>query len=349
MNRKFWISLALASVMVITAACGANTGKTGKDTDDGNTVNSGSEAEKTYTIAISQIVEHPSLDATREGFIAALKDAGIEEGKNLKIDFNNAQGDAANIKTISQKIASSKSDLALGIATPTAQSLADDVKDIPVLFAAVTDPIDAGIVTQLQAPGGNITGASDTNPVAITQTMDFIASQLPDVKNVGLIINEGEQNAVVMGNIAEEALDKHGIKLIKASVANSSDVKQAADSLVGRVDAIYITLDNMVVTGADAIIEVANNNDIPFFSADRDTVEKGAFAAVGFKYYDHGYEVGQMAVEILKNGKYPGDMDVTVPQKLDFIFNMKAAAEQGVTVTDEMKAFVKDQQNNIIE
>ncbi len=187
-----------------------------------------------------------------------LKDAGIEEGKNLKIDFNNAQGDAANIKTISQKIASSKSDLALGIATPTAQSLADDVKDIPVLFAAVTDPIDAGIVTQLQAPGGNITGASDTNPVAITQTMDFIASQLPDVKNVGLIINEGEQNAVVMGNIAEEALAKHGIKLIKASVANSSDVKQAADSLVGRVDAIYITLDNMVVTGADAIIEVAN-------------------------------------------------------------------------------------------
>lgn len=349
MNRKFWISLALASVMVITAACGANTGKTGKDTNDSNTINSGSEAEKTYTIAISQIVEHPSLDATREGFIAALKDAGIEEGKNLKIDFNNAQGDAANIKTISQKIASSKSDLALGIATPTAQSLADDVKDIPVLFAAVTDPIDAGIVTQLQAPGGNITGASDTNPVAITQTMDFIASQLPDVKNVGLIINEGEQNAVVMGNIAEEALDKHGIKLIKASVANSSDVKQAADSLVGRVDAIYITLDNMVVTGVDAIIEVANNNDIPFFSADRDTVEKGAFAAVGFKYYDHGYEVGQMAVEILKNGKYPGDMDVTVPQKLDFIFNMKAAAEQGITVTDEMKALVKDQQNNIIE
>ncbi|HTG69562.1 MAG TPA: ABC transporter substrate-binding protein [Candidatus Udaeobacter sp.] len=348
MNRKFWISLALASVMVITAACGANTGKTGSDTN-GNTVNSGSEAEKTYTIAISQIVEHPSLDATREGFIAALKDAGIEEGKNLKIDFNNAQGDAANIKTISQKIASSKSDLALGIATPTAQSLADDVKDMPVLFAAVTDPIDAGIVTQLQAPGGNITGASDTNPDAIKQTMDFIASQLPDVKNVGLIINEGEQNAVVMGNIAEEALAKHGIKLIKASVANSSDVKQAADSLVGRVDAIYITLDNMVVSGVDAIIEVANNNDIPFFSADRDTVERGAFAAVGFKYFDHGYEVGQMAVEILKNGKNPGDMDVTVPQKLDFIFNMKAAAEQGITVTDEMKAFVKDQQNNIIE
>lgn len=347
MSKKFWISIALASVMIVTAACGA---KTESETNAGtNAPNTGGEAEKSYTVAISQIVEHPSLDATREGFIAALKDAGLEEGKNLTIDFNNAQGDATNIKTISQKIASGKSDLALGIATPTAQALADDVKDIPVLFAAVTDPIDAGIVTQLEAPGGNITGASDTNPAAITQTMDFIASQFPNTKNVGLIINEGEQNAVVMGKIAEEALAKHNIKLIKASVANSSDVKQAADSLVGRVDAIYITLDNMVVTGADAIIEVANANKIPFFSADRDTVEKGAFAAVGFKYYDHGYEVGQMAVEILKNGKYPGDMNVTVPQKLDFIFNMKAAAEQGITVTDEMKAFVKDPANNIIE
>ncbi|OMF23750.1 sugar ABC transporter substrate-binding protein [Paenibacillus sp. FSL H8-0548] len=348
MSKKLWISIALASVMVVTAACGANTGKA--NTNSGSDAsNASGETEKSYTIAISQIVEHPSLDATREGFIAALNDAGIEEGKNLKIDFNNAQGDATNIKTISQKIANSKSDLALGIATPTAQALADDVKNIPVLFAAVTDPIDAGIVTQLEAPGGNITGASDTNPDAIKQTMDFIATQIPNVKNVGLIINEGEQNAVVMGDIAETALEKHGIKLIKASIANSSDVKQAADSLVGRVDAIYITLDNMVVTGADAIIEVANANDIPFFSADRDTVEKGAFAAVGFKYYDHGYEVGQMAVEILKNGKNPGEMDVTVPQKLDFIFNMKAAAEQGITVTDDMKAFVKDQANNIIE
>lgn len=344
MKKRFWIGIALASIMVITAACGSGSEKTGS-----NSGKSSSNSGKSYTISISQIVEHPSLDATREGFIAALKDAGIEEGKNLTIDFNNAQGDATNIKTISQKIASNKSDLALGIATPTAQSLVDDVTDKPVLFAAVTDPVAAGIVPQLKAPGGNVTGASDTNPAAITQTMDFIASQFKDVKNVGIVINEGEQNAVVMSKIAEEALAKYDIKLIKASVANSSDVKQAAESLVGRVDAIYITLDNMVVSGVDAIIEVANKNKIPFFSADRDTVEKGAFAAVGFKYFDHGYEVGQMAVDILKNGKKPADMDVTVPQKLDFIFNMKAAAEQGITVTDEMKAFVKDKENNMIE
>lgn len=151
-----------------------------------------------------------------------------------------------------------------------------------------------------------------------------------------------------MSEIALEALKPHGIELIKAPIANVSDIQQAAQSLVGRVDAIYITLDNNVVSGVEAIIDVANENDIPFFSADRDTVEKGAFATVGFKYYDHGYEAGQMAVEILKNGKKPGEMDVTVPQKLDYILNLKAADEQGITVTEAMKAYVKDAANNII-
>ncbi|MGO4539590.1 ABC transporter substrate-binding protein [Paenibacillus sp. 2TAB19] len=349
MKKKFWLGVTLAAVMAVTAACGANGSDNTNTGSNNNTGNTGGDAEKTYTIAISQLVEHPSLDATKEGFLAALKDAGIEEGKNLKIDMNNAQADTANSKTISQKIASGKADLALGIATMTAQNLAEDVTNIPVLFAAVTDPIDAGIVKQLQAPGGNVTGASDTNPDAVKQTMDFIAAELPEVKKVGLVINEGEPNAVVMAKYAEEALLAHGIELVKAPIVNISDVQQAAESLVGRVDAIYITLDNNVVSGVDSIIEVANKNDIPFFSADRDTVEKGAFLTVGFKYFDHGYEVGQMAVEILKNGKKPGEMDITVPQKLDFIMNLKAAAEQGITVTDKMKSYVKDPENNIIE
>ena len=347
MKRKTWVGLALAAVMLVAAACG-NSGKS-----DGNANNStGSNAssgdkEKTYNIAIAQIVEHPSLDATREGFLAALADAGYEEGKNLKVDYNNAQGEQSNVESIAQKIAGSKSDLALGIATPSAMSLTD-IKDFPVLFAAVTDPIDAGLVSQLEAPGGNITGAADTNPESIVMTMDFIADQFPDVKTVGVVINKGEPNAVIMAKVAEEALAKHNIKLIEAAITNSSEVQQAAESLVGRADAIYVTLDNKVVSAIDAVIEVANKNDIPFFSADRDSVENGAFAAVGFKYYDHGYEVGQMAVEILK-GKNPGEMDVTVPQKLDFIFNMKAAAEQGITVTDAMKAYVQDPANNILE
>lgn len=346
MNKKAWAGLALASMMLVTAACGGNSGKTNESSGNGGQASGGDG--KTYNIAISQIVEHPSLDATREGFLAALKDAGFEEGKNLKVDYNNAQGDPNNFKPIAEKIASNKPDLALGIATPNTQVLVDEIKDFPVLFAAITDPVDAGLVTQLEAPGGNVTGASDTNPDAIVQTMDFIAKELSEVKKVGLVIDKSQDNAVIMSEVAKEALGKHNIELVEAAVANASDIQQAAQSLVGRVDAIYITLDNTVVAGVDSIIDVANENDIPFFSADRDTVEKGAFATVGFKYYDHGYEAGQMAVEIL-NGKNPGEMNVTKPQKLDFILNLKAAEEQGITVTDEMKAYVKDPDNNIIK
>ncbi|REK69146.1 ABC transporter substrate-binding protein [Paenibacillus paeoniae] len=325
MKKKFWLGLGLAALMAVSAAC--------------------SSEKADYTIAISQIVEHPSLDATREGFLKALDDAGLK----VKVDYNNAQGDPNNYKSIAEKIASGKADLALGIATDTSSALVEAVKEKPVLFAAVTDPLAVKLVPQLKAPGGNVTGASDTNPAAIVQLMDFIAKELPDVKKVGVVINEGETNAVVMTNIAQEALAKHGIEVVKAAVVNSSDVQQAAQSLVGRVDAVYVTLDNTVVEGVEAIIDVVNKNKIPFFSADRDTVEKGAFATVGFKYFDHGYEVGQMAVEILKDGKKPGDLDVRTPEKLDFILNLSAAEDQGITVTDAMKAYVKDPENNIIK
>lgn len=343
-----WASALLAVALMTAAGCGA------KNTNEGGSASpapsAGGAAEgKTYSIAISQIVEHPSLDATREGFLAALKDAGIVEGDNLKVDFNNAQGDQSNNLSIAQKIASGKNDLVLAIATPSAQAVAEKVKNAPILFAAVTDPLDAKLVTSLDKPGGNISGASDTNPDAIVQLMDFIASDFPNVKSVGLVINEGESNAVIMAKNAEQALAKHDIKLVKAPVSNTSEVKQAAESLVGRADALFTTLDNTVISGVDTIIQVANAKKLPFFSSDRDTVEKGAFATVGFKYYDHGYQVGQMAAEVLKDGKKVGDMKVSMQEKLDLILNLKAAEAQGIAVTDDMKAKVKDQASNIIQ
>ncbi len=356
MKRKnIWVGLSMC-LMLVAAGCGNNNNAA---VNTGNTANSGNKAEataatntetKSYKIAISQYVEHPSLDATREGFLAALKDAGIVEGENLTVDLENAQADQANNLSIAQKIAADDNDLVLAIATPSAQAVVQNVdKKTPILFAAVTDPLDAKIVTDLEHPGGNVSGASDTNPAAITRLMDFIAAQFPNVKKLGLVINEGEANAVVMADLAKAALDKHGIELVKAPITNTSEVKQAAESLVGRVDALYITLDNTVVSGVDTIIQTANDNKLPFFSSDRDTVEKGAFATVGFKYYDHGYQVGQMAVEVLKNGKSPGDLKVTMQEKLDLILNLKAATEQGIEVTDAMKAEVADPTNNIIQ
>ncbi|QJC50864.1 ABC transporter substrate-binding protein [Paenibacillus albicereus] len=347
MSKKMWAA-ALVSLALVASGCGAKSNSEGGAASPAPTAAASADG-KSYTIAISQIVEHPSLDATRQGFLDALKEAGIVEGENLKVDFDTAQGDQSNNLSIAQKIAGSDADLALGIATPSAQALVENVTAIPVLFAAVTDPVASSIVPSLDKPGGNVTGASDTNPAAVVQLMDFIASDFPNVKNVGMVINEGESNAVIMADNAEQALAKHDIKLVKAAVTNTSEVKQAAESLVGKVDALFIALDNMVVSGVDSIIEVANANKLPFFSSDRDTVEKGAFATVGFKYYDHGYQVGEMAAEVLKDGKNPGDMPVKMQEKLDLILNLKAAEAQGITVTDAMKGQVEDQETNIIQ
>ncbi|SMF82351.1 putative ABC transport system substrate-binding protein [Paenibacillus uliginis N3/975] len=344
MKKKMWLSLTLSALLLTAAGCGSK-----PDAGTPSTGSGGDTEKKQFKIAISQYVEHPSLDATREGIMAALKDGGISEPDTLKLDYNNAQNDSTNNLSIGQKLKDSKNDLIIAIATPSAQVITDKVKETPVLFAAVTDPLDAKLVSDLEKPGGNVSGASDTNPDATKQLMKFISTHFSNVKKVGLIINEGEPNAVVMSKTAEEALKEHGIELVKAAVTNTSEVKQAAESLVGKVDAFYITLDNNVVSGADTIIQTAKANKIPFFASDRDTVEKGAFATVGFKYYDHGYQVGQMAVEILKNGKKPADMKITIPDKLDLILNAKAAADYGIEVTDAMKQEVKDPDNNIIQ
>lgn len=361
MKKRLWLGFVLAAIMLLVVACGSgdsgknNNGNSGAgnnaSTSEGSENNNGSENadDKQYKVAISQFVEHPSLDAVRNGIIAALKDGGLEEGKNLTIDYQNTQADFNNLTPVSQKIKTGNPDVAVGIATPNAISLVDEITDIPVVFAAVTDPIDAKLVPTLEASGGNVTGASDSNPEAIEPLMDFIAAEFPNVKKVGIVINKSEPNAVVMAETAKNRLATHGIGWEEAAIVNGSDVQQAAQSLVGRADAIYITLDNTVVESVDAIIDVAYEHDIPFFSADRDTVEKGAFATLGFRYYDHGYEVGEMLLEILKDGKSPGDMDVRKPEQLDFIFNMKAAEELGITVTDAMKAYVKDPAQNIIE
>lgn len=302
-----------------------------------------------YSIAINQWVEHPSLDATREGFLAALKDAGVVEGENLKVDFNTAQADPGNNGSIVQNINSKEYDAVLAIATPSAIATARDITKMPVLFSAVTDPVQDGVVSNLEKPGGNVTGASDTNPDAIVQLMDFIGEHFPDIRTLGLIINTGESNAVIMADQAEEALKKHNIAMERAAVLTSADVKQAAESLVGRADAFYITLDNAVVLGIDAILEVAQSNNMPFFSSDRDSVEAGAFATVGFRYYDHGYQVGEMAADILLNGADPGEMEVKIPDYIDLILNLDAAEKLGITVTDSMLDQVKNKDINIIE
>ncbi|WP_102272786.1 ABC transporter substrate-binding protein [Cytobacillus massiliigabonensis] len=315
----------LCSSLLLLSACGSGSKEAG-----------GSKEEKeTVKIGITQLVEHPSLDAAREGFIAALKDAGYEEGKNLKLNYQNAQGDMNNNMSIAQNLVADDNDLILAIATASAQAVVQSTKEIPILFTAITDPVGAELVESFEKPGGNVTGTSDTHPDAIKNTMNAIKRFFPDAKKVGMIYNSGEPNSVVNVENAKRALKELGLEAVETTISASSEVKQAAESLVGRVDVFYIPKDNTVVSALESVITVANDKDIPTFVGESDSVKRGTFASYGFEYHDLGYTTGKMAVEILE-GKKPSEIPVGFPESLELVINKAAAEQEGITLTEEM-------------
>lgn len=319
------LSALLCSSLLLLSACGSGSKEAG-----------GSKEEKeTVKIGITQLVEHPSLDAAREGFIAALKDAGYEEGKNLKLDYQNAQGDMNNNMTIAQNLVTDDNDLILAIATASAQAAVQSTKEIPILFTAITDPVGAELVESFEKPGGNVTGTSDTHPDAIKNTMNAIKRFFPDAKKVGMIYNSGEPNSVVNVENAKKALKELGLEAVETTISASSEVKQAAESLVGRADVFYIPKDNTVVSALESVITVANEKDIPTFVGESDSVKRGTFASYGFEYHDLGYTTGKMAVEILE-GKKPSEIPVGFPESLELVINKAAAEQEGITLTEEM-------------
>lgn len=334
MKWKALTSAITVAALLLTVGCGAN--------------QNASSGGKSYKIGISQIIEHPSLDATRQGFLAALADNGLVDGQNLQVDYQTPQGDNTTNVTIAQNFKADGKDLVLGIATPSAIALADQIKDKPVIFTAVTDPADVG-VTDVEKPGGNLTGVSDTHPEEIQKLMDFIATHFPNVKILGTVINTGEPNSNISIERAKEALAAQGVTIEVAAVTNSSEVLQAAQSLVGKADAIFIPKDNTVVSALEAVVGVANKEKLPLFAADIDSVERGAFATFGYKYYDIGYTTGKLAADILLNGINPGDIPVGYPEQLDLYINETAAAAQGIEITQAMRDLIVDEASHVFK
>ena len=294
-----------------------------------------SASDDLITIGISQIVQHQALDDAREGFKQAFADAGYVEGTDIEFDEQNAQGEQATASTIAAKFAADKVDLVLAIATPTAQAAAQTIIDIPVLFTAVTEPEEAGLVESWEKPGSNISGTSDLNPVK--EQLELIQEILPGAKSVGIIYSSGEVNSDVQVELAKEAAKDLGLTIKEATVTNSSEVAQATVSL-GDVDAIYIPTDNRVTEGLEAVIQYSESNQIPLFGAENGQVERGAIATYGISYTDLGYQTGQMAIRILEDGENPGDMPVETLDTIEFILNPAAAERMGVTLTEELIA-----------
>jgi putative tryptophan/tyrosine transport system substrate-binding protein len=286
--------------------------------------------EKTYKIGVTQIVEHPSLDAAFEGFKKALEDKGL----SVEYDVQIAQGDMNNNQTIANNFVGDQVDLIFANSTPSALGALNATKDIPIVFTSVTDPVGAGLVKSMDQPGTNITGTTDTHPDAIPKTVQFIDKYFKGSK-VGMIYNAGEQNSAAQIELVKKAMEGTSLEMVPVSVSTSAEVKQAAESLVGKADVFYIITDNTVVSALESVILVANEHDIPLFVGELDSVKRGGFAAYGFDYKDIGYEAGVMAAQILTGEKTPAELPVQYPQKLKLQINKKAAEEMGIELVKE--------------
>lgn len=312
--------------MLVLAACGGKDDAQDKD-------NSANADDKEYKVGILQYVEHPSLNEATKGFKAALKESGLK----VKYDEQNAQADAGNNTTAANNLVGAGNELIFANATPSAQAVQTATADIPVLFTSVTDAVGAELIQSMEKTGNNVTGTVDTHPDAIPNTVKFIAEQL-DAKKIGMVYNAGEQNSRAQVDIVKEQAKKYNVEIVEASAATSADVKQATESIVSKVDAFYVITDNTVVSALESVLDVADDKKKPVLVGELDSVARGGFGAYGFSYYDIGFEAGEMAVSILKDGKKPSDIPAAYPANLKFEINQETADKLGIEIKDEWNA-----------
>ena len=289
-------------------------------------------------VAVMFIVEHPALDAIRDGIKEELEAAGYT-GDKLKWQYQSAQGNTGTAAQIARKYIGEKPDVIVAIATPAAQAVVAATKDIPVVYAAVTDPIAAQLVKSWEPSGTNVTGVSDALPLA--EQADTIARVVPGAKRVGMVYNPGEANSVVVVEEFKRILPGKGMDLVEAAAPRTVDIPSAVRSLGGKVDVIYTNTDNNVVSAYESLAKAAGELKIPLVAADTDSVKRGAAAALGQDYRGMGRQTGRMVLRILA-GEKPGDIASETGKELELFLNAKAAEAQGITFSDELLKQAKE-------
>lgn len=292
-------------------------------------------SNKTYKIGVSQLTTHDALDSAYKGFIDGLAEAGYKEGDNIEIDFQNAQGDKSNTSTIASQLVNDNPDLILAIGTPAAQSVANLTQDIPIVVTAITDPEEAGLVETNEAPGGNVTGTSDLNP--IKEQMNLLQQLVPTAKKVAILYCSSEDNSKFQADLAAEAAAAIGIETVEATVSNTNDIEQVIQSLVNKVDAIYAPTDNTIASGMSTVAMVANSNNIPVICGETGMVENGGLATYGLNYYNLGKQTAAMAVKILTGEEKPADMPIEYLEETELAINEDVAAQLGITIPGDLK------------
>ena len=295
----------------------------------------------TPVVAVSQIVEHPALDACRNGLLAGLKDAGFSEGKDFVFRFQTAQGNPATAAQIARQFVGEEADVLVGIATPSAQALANATKTIPIVFSAVTDPVGAKLLKNMAKPDGNVTGISDLSPVA--QHVDIMAEIIPNLKTIGVVYNPGEANAVSLVELLKIAAEARGISIAEATASRTAEVAAAANAAADKSQIIYALTDNTIASAISALIAAADAAKTPVFSATSTYVEDengnavGAIASVGFDYFQIGYQTAEYVAGFLR-GKSASEMPARVAKGTDVFINPSAAQKNGVTLPTSLTA-----------
>lgn len=316
--------------MAILAACSPNAPKQQPE----NAASAVSQvASTTHNLAITAITEHPALDDIRKGILAQLQTEGFEEGKNLKIDFQSAQGNPSTAAQIAKKFAGDKPSVIVPITTPSAQAVVAVTKDIPVVYAGITDPIGAKLVPSWEASGSNVTGMS--NQMDVQPELDLMRELLPNLKAIGYVYSPGEINSVTVLNQLRQAAAKHNIKIVDVPAQTTSDVLTAARSLKGKVQIIFTSQDNNVVAAYPSMYKAAVEMQIPLLASDSNSVNKGAALALGINDYDLGKATGKMVADVLR-GKKAGEMPSQRMSELELVISPKNAKAQGFTLPESV-------------
>ena len=293
----------------------------------------GSAMANIAKVSVSQVVDHPDLNATRMGLLEGLRAKGYESGKNLEFSYEMAEGNPAQAAKIARELVSENPHVLVGIATPSSQALVSATRSIPIVFTAVTDPIGARLVKQLEKPGRNVTGLSDLSP--IVQHVSLIKELLPEANSIGVVYNPAESNAVALVALLKKASRDFGYELHTEKALTIDDVESKAESLAKRSDVIYALTDNTVASGVEGLIEAANQEGTPVVAGATSYVGKGAIAGLGLDYYDVGVQTADYVAAIL-NGQKPGKLSVKTAQSSQLVVNLEAARELGVTVPNSI-------------
>lgn len=307
--KKLIMVLTLA--MSIFAACGKKEAK----------------EEKVINIGITQIVEHPSLDQIRQGIIDRLAEKGYKDGEKVNINFQNAQGEMSNAQLIANEFAD-KEDLIVAITTPSAQAALNAIKDKPIFFSAVTDPVAAGL------KGANITGTSDRTP--IEKQFELAMEVVKDIKTVGIVYNLGEANSQVQVDIVKGLSEKYGFELKTIGINTVNEISQGLDAIIDDVDIIYTPVDNLLASGYPVIVQKATDRKVPVLGAVTDFVEKGAFGTEGINQYKIGVQTADMIVRYLEEGTKLNEMPFEIVKDTDLVLNKKVMEALGLELNEDL-------------